>query len=45
MQNRIFDLEREVGNGDKDEEDDGSSNGASPQQALCTDPYCKCPCH
>jgi hypothetical protein len=45
MQNRIFNLQMEVSSGDKDEEEEDSSNGAGSQEALCTDPYCNCPCH
>jgi hypothetical protein len=45
LHDRIFDLEREVSSGDKDEEDDTDSNGTGSHEALCSDPYCNCPCH
>ena len=45
LQDRIFDLEREVSSGYKDDEDDGNNNGAGSQVALCNDPYCTCPNH
>ena len=42
---RIFELEREVSSGYKDDEDDNNNNGAGSQEALCNDPYCICPNH
>jgi hypothetical protein len=45
LQNRIFDLEREVSSGNKDDEEDDNSNGTNSQEVSCTDPYCNCPCH
>ena len=41
----IFDLERKVSSGYKDDEDYDDNNGASSQEALCNDPYCTCPNH
>jgi hypothetical protein len=45
LQNRIFDLEMAVSDGNKDEEEDEDSNGAGSQEAPCSDPYCNYPCH
>ena len=51
LQIRIFDLETKVNHyekvseGNKDEEDDDTSNAASSQDEPCTIPYCNCPCH
>ena len=45
LQDRIFDLEREVSSGYKDNEQDDNNNGADSQEALCNDPYCTCPNH
>jgi hypothetical protein len=36
LQNRIFDLEMAVSDGNKDEEEDEDSNGASSQEAPCS---------
>ena len=44
LQNRIFDLEREVSNRNDEEERDNNNGGASQVQ-VCPDPYCCCPCH
>ena len=41
LQDRIFDLEREVNSGYKDD----NNNGADSQEALCNDPYCTCHNH
>jgi hypothetical protein len=43
MQDRIFDLEREVSNGYKDNEQDDNNNGVDSQESLYNDPYCTCP--
>ena len=43
LQNRIFDLEREVSSFFPDEAEDDNGNGADSQEEPCTDPYCKCP--
>jgi hypothetical protein len=45
LQNRIFDLEMAVSDGNKDEEEDEDSNGAGSQEAPCSDAYYNCPCH
>jgi hypothetical protein len=45
LQDRIFELEREVSNGYKDEEPDDASSGAVSQDGPCHDPYCSCPNH
>jgi hypothetical protein len=45
LQNRIFDLEREVSSGNKNDEEDDNNNGASSQKVPCTDLYCNCPCY
>jgi hypothetical protein len=45
LHNRIFNLEREVSSGNKDDEEDDNSNGASSQKVSCIDPYCNCSCH
>jgi hypothetical protein len=45
LQNRIFDLEREVSSSKKDKEEDVNSNGAGSQETPCTNPYCNCSCH
>ena len=45
LQDCIFDLEREVSSGYKDNEQDDNNNGANSQEALCNDPYCTCPNH
>jgi hypothetical protein len=42
LQERIFDLERKVGSGTRDEEDENNNNDV---ENLCTDPYCQCPYH
>jgi hypothetical protein len=42
---RIFDLERKVSSGYKDDEQDDTNSGAGSQDALCNDPYCTCPNH
>ena len=43
LQNRIFDLEREVSAANV--EDNINSDNTDSQEVLCTDPYCKCPYH
>jgi len=43
LQGRVFDLEREVGSGTKDDEEDDNSDGG--EEPLCNDPYCQCPYH
>jgi hypothetical protein len=45
LQDRIFELEREVSNGYKDDEADDTSSGAVLQDGSCHDPYCTCPNH
>jgi hypothetical protein len=45
LQDRIFELEREVSNGNKDDEADDTSSGAVSQDGSCHDPYCTCPNH
>jgi hypothetical protein len=45
LEDRIFDLEREVGSGYKDDKDDDNNDGAGSQDALCNDPYCTFPNH
>jgi hypothetical protein len=45
LRNHIFDLERKVSNGDKEEEEDDNSNGTGSQEMSCTDPYYNCPYH
>ena len=45
LQDRIFDLEREVSSSYKDDGQDDNNNGADSQEALCNDPYCTCPNH
>jgi hypothetical protein len=45
IQDRIFDLEREVSSGYKDDEEDDNNNDAGSHDALCNDPYCTCPNH
>ena len=44
LQNRTFDLEMEVSNGNNNEEED-NNKGASSLEEPCTNPYCNCPCH
>ena len=43
LQNRIFDLEMNIG--DNGTEDDDNNNVAVSQETICSDPYCNCPCH
>ena len=51
LQIKIFDLEckvniyEEVSEGNKDDEDDDTSNAAGSQDEPCTIPYCNSPCH
>ena len=45
LQDRIFDLQREVSSGYKDDGQDNNNNCADSQEALCNDPYCTCPNH
>ena len=45
LQDRIFDLEREVSSGYKEDEEDDNNNGVGSQETLCNDPYCICPNH
>jgi len=51
LQIRIFDLEtkvnhyEEVSEGNKDDEDDDTSNAAGSQDEPCTISYCNCPGH
>ncbi|KAG2621417.1 hypothetical protein PVAP13_3NG321300 [Panicum virgatum] len=51
LQIKIYDLEckvnhyKEVSEGNKDDEDDDTSNAAGSQDELCTIPYCNCSCH
>ena len=45
LQGRVFEQEREVRSMTRDEEEDDNDNGAGSQEAVCTDPYCNCPCH
>ena len=51
FQIKIFDLEckvnhyEEVSEGNKDDEDDDTSNAAGSLDEPCTNPYCNCPCH
>ena len=45
LQDRSFDLEREVSSGYKDDEQDDNNNGADSQEALYNDPYCTYPNH
>ena len=51
LQIKIFDLEckvnhyEKVSEGNKDDEDDDTSNAAGSQDEPCTIPYCNCPCH
>ena len=51
LQIKIFDLEckinhyEELSEGNKDDEDDDTSNAATSQDEPCTIPYCNCPCH
>ena len=45
LQDRIFDLERKVSSGYKDDEQDDNNNGADSQEALCNAPYCIYPNH
>ena len=45
LQDRIFDLERKVSSGYKNDEDDYNNNGASSYEALYNDSYCTCPNH
>jgi hypothetical protein len=40
-----MDLETEISNGYKDDEQDDTNSGASSHEALCNDPYCTCPNH
>ena len=42
---RIFDLEREISSGYKDDEQDDNNNGADSQETLCNDSYCTFPNH
>jgi hypothetical protein len=44
LQGCIFELQREVRSGTMDEEE-YNNDGASSEEALCTDPYCNCPYH
>jgi hypothetical protein len=41
----IFELETEISNSYKDDEDDETKSVAGSQEALCNDPYCTCPNH
>ena len=43
LQNRIFDLEMNIG--DNSTEDDDNNNVAVSQKTIYSDPYCNCPCH
>ena len=43
LQNRIFDLEMNIG--DNGTEDDDNNNVVISQETICSDPYCNCPCH
>ena len=45
LQDHIFDLEREVSSGYKDDGEDDNTNGADSYEALCNDPYYTCPNH
>jgi hypothetical protein len=45
LHERIMDLEMEISNGYKDDEQDDTNSGVSSQDALCNDPYCTCPHH
>src|SRR6185369_13696505 len=51
LQIKIFDLEckvnhyEEVSEGNKDDEDDDTSNAAGSQDEPCNIPYCNFPCH
>ena len=45
LHDRIFDLEREVSSGYKDDEQANNNHSAGSQEALCNDPYCTCPNH
>ena len=45
LQDRIFDLEREVSSGYKDDRHDDNNNGADSQKTQCNDPYYTCPNH
>ena len=45
LQDRIFDLEREVSSDYKDDGQDDNNNGADSQEALYNDPYCTYPNH
>jgi hypothetical protein len=45
LQDRIFNLERGVRSGYKDDEDDDINNGAGSQEALYNDPYYTWPNH
>jgi hypothetical protein len=40
-----MDLETEISNSYKDDEQDDTNSGASSQEALYNDPYCTCPNH
>jgi hypothetical protein len=40
-----MDLEMEISNSYKDDEQGDTNSGASSQEALCNDPYCTCPNH
>jgi hypothetical protein len=44
LQNRIFDLEREVSNINEEEGGD-NNNGGGSQVQVCSDLYCCCLCH
>jgi hypothetical protein len=44
LQNRIFDLEREVSNINEKEGRD-NNNGGGSQVQVCPNPYCCCPGH
>ena len=51
LQIKIFDLEckvnhyEELSKGNKDDEDDDTSNAAASHDEPCTISYCNCPCH
>jgi hypothetical protein len=42
LQDRIFDLEREVSSGYKDDEANNDNSAGVYQEGLCQDPYCTC---
>ena len=43
LQNRIFDLEMNIG--DNGTEDDDNNNVVISEDTICSDPYCNYPCH